>query len=143
MPSPGLFEHLPSITLFGAHSVNAYRRFAPDTFAPDTVNWSRDNRSAAIRSLVEDAPEASRIELRSGASDSNPYWLIASALAAVIAGLEARQTAAAGRHRQPVRQGHPLPDSLGTAVALATQDDTILRHPGRRFGSGFRDHRPQ
>ena len=53
----GLLEHLPSITLFGAHSVNAYRRFAPDSFAPDTVNWSRDNRSAAIRSLVEEAPE--------------------------------------------------------------------------------------
>ena len=30
----GLLEHLPSITLFGAHSVNAYRRFVPDSFAP-------------------------------------------------------------------------------------------------------------
>ena len=85
----GLLEHLPSITLFGAHSVNAYRRFTPDSFAPATVTWSRDNRSAAVRSLIEPDPSASRIELRSGASDANPYWLIASALAAVIAGLEA------------------------------------------------------
>ncbi len=122
----GLFEHLPSITLFGAHSVNAYRRFAPDTFAPDTVNWSRDNRSAAIRSLVETAPEASRIELRSGASDSNPYWLIASALAAVIAGLEARREPPAAATGNLYGKGASLPDSLGTAVALATQDDTIL-----------------
>ncbi len=60
----GLLEHLPSITLFGAHSVNAYRRFAPDSFAPATVNWSRDNRSAAVRSLVEAEPAATRIELR-------------------------------------------------------------------------------
>ena len=52
----GLLEHLPSITLFGAHSVNAYRRFEPDSFAPATVTWSRDNRSAAVRSLVEAAP---------------------------------------------------------------------------------------
>ncbi|MGE0214620.1 glutamine synthetase family protein [Mycolicibacterium sp.] len=122
----GLFEHLPSITLFGAHSVNAYRRFAPDTFAPDTVNWSRDNRSAAIRSLVEDPPEASRIELRSGASDSNPYWLIASALAAIIAGLEARREPPEAATGNLYGRGTPLPDSLGTAVALATQDDTIL-----------------
>lgn len=122
----GLFEHLPSITLFGAHSVNAYRRFAPDTFAPDTVNWSRDNRSAAIRSLVEDEPEASRIELRSGASDSNPYWLIASALAGVIAGLEARREPPAAATGNLYGKGTPLPDSLGTAVALAIQDDTIL-----------------
>ena len=120
----GLVEHLPSITLFGAHSVNAYRRFAPDTFAPDTVNWSRDNRSAAVRSLVEDRPDASRIELRSGASDSNPYWLIASALAAVIAGLEARRLPPQAATGNLYGKGTPLPDSLGTAVALATQDDT-------------------
>ena len=122
----GLFEHLPSITVFGAHSVNAYRRFAPDTFAPDTVNWSRDNRSAAIRSLVEDTPEASRIELRSGASDSNPYWLIASALAAVVAGLEARREPPQLATGNLYGKGAPLPDSLRTAVALAVQDDTIL-----------------
>ncbi len=122
----GLVEHLPSITLFGAHSVNAYRRFAPDTFAPDTVNWSRDNRSAAVRSLVEPEPSASRIELRSGASDSNPYWLIASALAAVIAGLEARRLPPRAASGNLYGKGTPLPDSLGTALALATQDDTIL-----------------
>ncbi|TRW88365.1 glutamine synthetase [Mycolicibacterium sp. 018/SC-01/001] len=128
----GLFEHLPSITLFGAHSVNAYRRFAPDTFAPDTVNWSRDNRSAAIRSLVEDTPEASRIELRSGAADSNPYWLIASALAAVVAGLEARREPPEPATGNLYGRGAPLPDSLRTAAALATQDDTILEILGEQ-----------
>ncbi|OAN36133.1 glutamine synthetase family protein [Mycolicibacterium iranicum] len=122
----GLLEHLPSITLFGAHSVNAYRRFAPDTFAPDTVNWSRDNRSAAIRSLIEDKRGSSRIELRSGAADSNPYWLIASALAAIIAGLEARREPPEAAKGNLYGKGAPLPDSLGTAVALAIQDDTIL-----------------
>ncbi len=133
----GLFEHLPSITLFGAHSVNAYRRFAPDTFAPDTVNWSRDNRSAAIRSLVEGTPDASRIELRSGASDSNPYWLIASALAAVIAGLESRRPPPAAATGNLYGKGTPLPDSLGTAVALATQDDTILEILGQESVQDF------
>lgn len=122
----GLLDHLPSITLFGAHSVNAYRRFAPDTFAPDTVNWSRDNRSAAVRSLVESEPSASRIELRTGASDSNPYWLVASALAAVIAGLEEGRRPPEAASGNLYGVGTPLPDSLGTALALATQDDTIL-----------------
>jgi len=122
----GLIEHLPSIALFGAHSVNAYRRFAPDTFAPDTVNWSRDNRSAAVRSLVEADPAATRIELRLGAADSNPYWLIASALAAVIAGLQARRLPPLPATGNLYGKGTPLPDSLGTALALAVQDDTIL-----------------
>jgi glutamine synthetase len=122
----GLLDHLPSITLFGAHSVNAYRRYVPDSFAPDTVNWSRDNRSAAVRSLVDESPSATRIELRTGASDANPYWLVASALAAVVAGLEAGRRPALPSTGNLYGKGSPLPDSLGTALALATQDDTIL-----------------
>jgi glutamine synthetase len=122
----GLLEHLPSITLFGAHSVNAYRRFAPDSFAPATVTWSRDNRSAAVRSLVEADPSATRIELRSGASDANPYWLIASALAAVIAGLESAATPPPAAGGNLYTEGVPLPESLGVALELATRDDTIL-----------------
>lgn len=121
----GLLEHLPSITLFGAHSVNAYRRFAPDSFAPATVTWSRDNRSAAVRSLVESSPSATRIELRSGASDSNPYWLIAAALAAVIAGIRVKRTPPGAEGGNLYGKGIPLPESLGTAIALAAHDDTI------------------
>ena len=122
----GLLEHLPSITLFGAHSVNAYRRFTPDSFAPATVTWSRDNRSAAVRSLIENEPSATRIELRSGASDANPYWLTASALAAVIAGLESTSTPSPARGGNLYTEGVPLPESLGVALELATRDDTIL-----------------
>ena len=122
----GLLEHLPSITLFGAHSVNAYRRFTPDSFAPATVTWSRDNRSAAVRSLIEPDRTATRIELRSGASDANPYWLIASALAAVVAGLEAKRNAPPALGGNLYTEGVPLPESLGVAIELATRDDTIL-----------------
>jgi len=122
----GLVEHLPSITLFGAHSVNAYRRFTPDSFAPDSVNWSRDNRSAAVRSLVEHTPGASRIELRSGASDANPYWLIASALAAIIAGIESAARPPAAGTGNLYGKGSPLPESLDIACTLAAHDDTLL-----------------
>jgi glutamine synthetase len=121
----GLLEHLPSITLFGAHSVNAYRRFVRDSFAPATVTWSRDNRSAAIRSLVETTPEANRIELRTGGSDANPYWLVASALAAVIAGVEGGLRPPEHGDGDLYGTGNPLPESLGVALELATRDDTI------------------
>jgi glutamine synthetase len=121
----GLLEHLPSITLFGAHSVNAYRRFVPDSFAPATVTWSRDNRSAAVRSLIEADPAATRIELRTGSADANPYWLVAAALAAVVAGIEAGRPPTAAGSGNLYGSGTPLPDSLAVAVALATRDDTI------------------
>lgn len=69
--------------------------------------------------------------MRSGASDANPYWLIASALAAVVAGLEAGCPPAAAGTGNLYGKGSPLPDSLGTSLALAAQDDTILEILGR------------
>ncbi|MEZ0050197.1 glutamine synthetase [Mycobacterium sp. MAA66] len=122
----GLLEHLPSITLFGAHSVNAYRRYVPGSFAPATLTWSRDNRTSAVRSLLESSPGATRIELRTGASDANPYWLIASALAAVVAGLEARRDPPGPLTGNLYDVGVRLPESLGVAIALARSDDAIL-----------------
>jgi glutamine synthetase len=133
----GLLEHLPSITLFGAHSVNAYRRFEPDSFAPATVTWSRDNRSAAVRSLIESTPEATRIELRTGGSDANPYWLVASALAAVIAGLRSGRRPPEPAGGNLYDSGAQLPESLGVAVALAEQDDTIAEILGRESVHDF------
>jgi glutamine synthetase len=129
----GLLDHLPALTLFGAHTVNAYRRFTPDSFAPTTVSWSRDNRSAAVRSLVEHEPAANRIELRSGASDANPYWLVAAALAAVVAGLEAGRPPAEAQSGNLYEQGAALlPDNLGAAIAWAITDSTLLEILGEK-----------
>ena len=51
----GLLRHLPALALFGGHTVNADKRFEPGSWAPSTVTWRGDNRSAAIRSLLLDA----------------------------------------------------------------------------------------
>ncbi|MDT5247648.1 MAG: glutamine synthetase, partial [Mycobacterium sp.] len=77
------------------------------------------------RSLIEPTPEATRIELRTGASDANPYWLVASALAAVIAGLEAGRRPPLPAGGNLYGNGTPLPESLGVALELATRDDAI------------------
>jgi hypothetical protein len=83
----GILQHLPGIVLCGAPTVNSYKRFEVGSFAPATAIWGGDNRTVAVRSLIE-TPETTRIELRTGAADAQPYWAIASLLAAVIAGLE-------------------------------------------------------
>jgi glutamine synthetase len=52
--------------------------------------------------------------------------LVASALAAVVAGLEAGRRPPKSEGGNLYFTGTPLPESLGIAIALATQDDTIL-----------------
>ena len=59
-----------SMALF-APSVNSYRRFQPDMFAPVNRRWGVNNRSAGMR--VPAGPgEARRIEHRVAGADANP-----------------------------------------------------------------------
>jgi glutamine synthetase len=120
----GLLQHLPGITLFGAPTVNSYKRFEPGSFAPTTATWGGDNRTVAVRSLVE-TPAASRIELRTPAADANPYWAVAGALAAVLAGIDAGEEPPAKGFGNQYGVGAPLPRTLAEAVA-ATRADTAL-----------------
>ncbi len=122
-----LLEHLAGITLYGAPTVNSYKRFEPLSFAPTTATWGGDNRTVAVRSLVE-TPEATRIELRTGAADAQPHWAIAATLAAVVAGLET------DGHEPPPRGegnlygvGEPLPATLADGIAAARADAAVTQ----------------
>ena len=117
----GLAKHLPGITLMGSPTVNSYKRFRPDSFAPTRVNWAIDNRTVAIRALTS-SPSASRIELRTPAADSNPYWSVAAALAAVIAGLEGRLVPPPAVEGYSFGEGGQLPLNLGEAMAATRSD---------------------
>jgi glutamine synthetase len=112
----GLVAHLPGQTLFGAPTVNSYKRFTPGGFAPFQADWGGDDRRVAVRSLV-DTPQASRIELRTPAADANPYLALAAALAAVVAGLEDGLEPPG-----PDASPQPLPATLAEAAAAARAD---------------------
>jgi glutamine synthetase len=119
----GLIEHLPAIALFGAPTVNSYKRYEPDAFAPVSVSWSDDNRTVAIRSLLRAG--ATRIELRTPAADANPYWAVSSVLAAVVAGIEDGADPGARSVGYTFAAGPPLPRTLGDAIAATRADRRI------------------
>ena len=113
----GLLEHLPSIALFGAQSVSALPPVRPGHLrsptpsagaatiaAPRSAHWSRGRGSVAYPGY------ARGIRFQ-------PYWLIASALAAIIAGLKPADSRHQAATSNLYGKGAPLPSSLGTAVA--------------------------
>jgi glutamine synthetase len=120
----GLLHHLPGIVLFGAPTVNSYKRFEVGSFAPATVTWGGDNRTVAVRSLVESAA-STRIELRTGAADAQPHWAIASALAAIAAGIEGQDDPGRPGQGDLYRTGRALPRTLADAVGAARTDETV------------------
>ena len=104
----GLQALMPDSMALFAPSLNSYRRFEPDMFAPVNRRWGRNNRSAGLRIPVSPG-EARRVEHRAAGADANPYF----ALAAVLAGL----------HHGLTNQIDPGPAATGN---VSREADTAL-----------------
>lgn len=83
----GLLELMPEMLVLTAQTVNAYKRLVPGAWAPTWASWGVQNRTAAVR-IINDSPEATRIEFRVPAADSNPHAVMALCLAAGLRGIE-------------------------------------------------------
>ena len=76
----GMRENVREMALFVAPSINSYKRFAAESWAPTSVSWGRDNRTCGFRIVGEG--QSKRIECRIPGADANPYLAIAALLAA-------------------------------------------------------------
>ena len=84
----GWMAHAAELTACYAPTVNSYKRFQPQSWAPTTVAWSPDNRTAGFR-VVGEGPSL-RIECRLPGADVNPYIAYAAVIASGLAGIEQR-----------------------------------------------------
>lgn len=82
----GWIAHAAELAPFYAPTVNSYKRFRPQSWAPTALAWSRDNRTAGFR-VVGDG-QALRIECRIPGADVNPYLAFAAAIASGLDGIE-------------------------------------------------------
>lgn len=78
---------LPYILPMLAPTVNSYKRLAGGDWAPAILNWGIENRTTAFR-IINNTPNAMRIEGRTAGADANPYLVIAAYLAAGLYGIE-------------------------------------------------------
>ena len=83
----GLLDHALPMAVFGAPTVNGYKRFRPYSFAPDRVNWAVENRGALVRVQGSPGDASSHVEMRIGEPAANPYFYLASNIAAGLDGI--------------------------------------------------------
>jgi len=81
----GWIQHLPEMMVCYAPTVNSYKRYVHGTFAPTSLAWSYDNRSAGFR--IVGSGESLRIECRVPGADCNPYIAFSAALASGLDGI--------------------------------------------------------
>jgi glutamine synthetase len=84
----GLLKHAAPCTAFTTPTVNGYRRFRPNSLAPDRATWCYDHRGVMIRALGGPGDPATRLENRVGEPAANPYLFIMSQIVAGLDGVE-------------------------------------------------------
>ncbi len=133
----GLLEHAGAATVFGTPTVNGYKRFKPNSLAPDRVAWGVDNRGAMIRTIGTHGDVATRLENRSGDPAANPYLYMASQVVAGLDGVDREldlEPATDAPYDVPARS---LPASLGDALDALRDDNLFAEKFGPDFVSWF------
>jgi glutamine synthetase len=69
-----------------APTVNSYKRYQPESWAPTALAWSIDNRTCGYRIVGHGA--SFRLESRIPGADANPYLAFAATIAAGLHGIE-------------------------------------------------------
>lgn len=82
----GLVHASRELTLLFAPTVNSYKRFQPDSWAPTAIAWGLDNRTCGLR--VVGQGQGYRVESRIPGADVNSYLAFAGTIAAGLWGIE-------------------------------------------------------
>jgi glutamine synthetase len=84
----GQLAHARELSWLSAPTINSYKRYQPESWAPTAVAWGRDNRTCGFR-VVGHEGASHRVESRVPGADCNPYLAFAATIAAGLAGIEA------------------------------------------------------
>jgi glutamine synthetase len=83
----GQMAHAKGMSALLAPTINSYKRYLPDSFAPYWLAWGLDNRTVYCRVPAERGA-ATRVENRAPCATANPYLAFAAAFAAGLDGIE-------------------------------------------------------
>ena len=132
----GMRNHVKELALFIAPSVNSYKRYASESWAPTSVSWGRDNRTCGFR-VVGHGPSR-RVECRIPGADANPYLAFAGLLAAGLDGIENQTDPGPELKGNAYEAGEadPFPSALREAKELWDGSDFVTK----AFGEAVQKH---
>jgi len=126
----GMQALMPGSMALFAPSINSYRRFQPDMFAPVNRRWGVNNRSAGLR-IPMSPGAARRVEHRVAGADANPYLALAAVLAGLHLGLVKKIDPGAPAQGNVSREPDlALPFSLEAALEKLTAETALADYLG-------------
>ena len=135
----GVIKLLPEFAVMFAPNVNSYKRLVEGFWAPTRSLWGVDNRTVACR-VIPGSEKSTRLEVRAGGADINPYLAIAASLAAGAYGIQNKL----GQDVDPVkgngyesREGVKLPANLKAAAERFESSEVAVQMFGKEFVEHF------
>ncbi len=131
----GQLALMPDVTALVSPTINSYKRYVPGVWAPLTASWGFENRTGAVRAIV-DGPKGTRLEYRQTAADMNPYIAIATCLATGLHGIEKKLSAppeSSGDASRSDRGLKPIPRTLRAATDALSGSATAKKLLGPEF----------
>lgn len=137
----GVLATLPEFVAFYSPTINSYKRFVGESYAPYNVTWGMDNRTTAIRGITL-SPTGSRLENRTPGADANPYLVTAATLAAGLYGIAnkiepPRLLIRENGYKLPKEVAKTLPTNLHDAVQLLKESKVAKEYLGENFVDHF------
>jgi glutamine synthetase len=129
----GLLAYGVAGTAFATPTVNGYRRFRPNSLAPDRATWAYDHRGVMIRVLGGMGDPATRLENRIGEPAANPYLYVLSQVVAGLAGIEGGLEPPPADDEPYTAERPLLPTSLPEALDALDKEPLFRRELGDTF----------
>ena len=119
----GLLDHASATCLFTTPTINGYKRYKPESLAPDRIVWARDNRGAMIRVLGYENDPNARIENRVGEPAANPYFYMMSQIVSGLDGIHRKLEPPPLADTPYMEEATSLPQNLMDAVDALDNND--------------------
>jgi glutamine synthetase len=132
-----LLQHAAPATAFTTPTVNGYRRFRPNSLAPDRATWCYDHRGVMIRALGGPDDPATRLENRVGEPAANPYLYAMSQIVAGLDGVEQSRDPGPQCDEPYVSDCPLLPRSLPEALDALEKEPLFRKQLGDVFVDYF------
>ncbi len=136
----GVLKHAKALTAFLSPTINCYKRYRLDSFAPYYIGWGYDNRTTYIR-IPEERGKATRVEVRAASAAANPYLALGGILAAGLDGIKNNikppQSVTTDLYHDTSQQGEIVPRSLYRALAELEKDEWLCECIGPDLINNF------